>query len=366
MEETLNQIFSRLSVQSMLCGEQRRFLITLDIPDLAEDRATVPFPTVPEARTCHDYLTKGTLSFVQESYDYASDAHHCVKLERWRAVLQAQHRCWRARFELLMNASASDMSGQEIRGSQILQIISVNATILLSTCMSLEQSSFDSHTKHFSNIVSRASLISEWPYCTNAIVTCLAHSSLPAASLLKPRPSFAFEMGVIPPLYFTALKCRDRIIRRQAISLLSTTLPRKEGLWDARTLAKAARHVMNVEEASMQKFETSTRDTESNHSMPAENKRVHDTQILWEHRNNKWVQRVQLTMRPQGLGSGWIYRIEDVPEQGALSVSAGTSKPECTTNLVCSVIGHAPNDLHTRNISTYQTLQHDQRLTSTI
>jgi hypothetical protein len=46
------------------------------------------------------------------------------------------------------------------------------------------------------------------------------------------QPSFTFEMGVIPPLYFVAAKCRDPTIRRRALSLLKKA-PRRESSWSA-------------------------------------------------------------------------------------------------------------------------------------
>ncbi|PYI11908.1 hypothetical protein BO78DRAFT_392596 [Aspergillus sclerotiicarbonarius CBS 121057] len=49
----------------------------------------------------------------------------------------------------------------------------------------------------------------------------------PAESVM---PSFSIGMGIIPPLFFCAFKCRDWYIRREALQLLRSC-QRQEGLW---------------------------------------------------------------------------------------------------------------------------------------
>lgn len=52
-------------------------------------------------------------------------------------------------------------------------------------------------------------------------------------------PLLAFDRGVIPPLYFVALKCRVLRLRRKAIDLLKRT-PEQEGLWQRETVVRYA------------------------------------------------------------------------------------------------------------------------------
>jgi hypothetical protein len=56
-----------------------------------------------------------------------------------------------------------------------------------------------------------------------------------------------FHIGLMPALYYTAIKCRVHRVRLQAVKLLEATSHR-EGLWDAKVFACAARKVMEVEE----------------------------------------------------------------------------------------------------------------------
>ncbi|KAL4971094.1 Zn(II)2Cys6 transcription factor [Aspergillus stella-maris] len=55
------------------------------------------------------------------------------------------------------------------------------------------------------------------------------------------------DIGWMIPLFYVAVKCRDRRIRRTAIQLLESTNHR-EGIWDAKITACVARKVMEVEE----------------------------------------------------------------------------------------------------------------------
>jgi hypothetical protein len=50
---------------------------------------------------------------------------------------------------------------------------------------------------------------------------------------------FSFEVGVVPGLYLTAWKCRDRVVRRQAIGLLDRA--RIEGVWNGRAMVAVGR-----------------------------------------------------------------------------------------------------------------------------
>lgn len=59
-----------------------------------------------------------------------------------------------------------------------------------------------------------------------------------------------FEMGVMPPLYFVAIKCRCYEMRLRALNLLRLA-PRREGLWDREELIAIAEKVIEVEAAAV-------------------------------------------------------------------------------------------------------------------
>ncbi|KAL8890480.1 MAG: hypothetical protein Q9192_005864 [Flavoplaca navasiana] len=63
------------------------------------------------------------------------------------------------------------------------------------------------------------------------------------------RYQFEFFVGLIQPLYFTAIKCRDKIIAQKAVELLEGE-PWREGAWDSAVMAKIARRKMKELEES--------------------------------------------------------------------------------------------------------------------
>lgn len=60
---------------------------------------------------------------------------------------------------------------------------------------------------------------------------------------------FTFGMGVLPPLYFTSLKCRHLSLRKEALRLMGEG-PRREGLWDREELITVASQALALETAA--------------------------------------------------------------------------------------------------------------------
>lgn len=63
----------------------------------------------------------------------------------------------------------------------------------------------------------------------------------------KPVVAFTADMGLVPVLYYTAIKCRHLPTRQRALALLKEN-PRREGIWDGQGAAAVASEVVRVEE----------------------------------------------------------------------------------------------------------------------
>lgn len=61
------------------------------------------------------------------------------------------------------------------------------------------------------------------------------------------KPSFSADLGIVPPLFVVATKCRDPTVRRQAIQLLMSS-SRREGMWDSELIARIGMWIMAIEE----------------------------------------------------------------------------------------------------------------------
>jgi hypothetical protein len=67
------------------------------------------------------------------------------------------------------------------------------------------------------------------------------------------KPSFSADLGIVPPLYVVATKCREPHIRRQAIQLLRSSA-RREGMWDSELTARIGIWIAEIEEEDVDLF----------------------------------------------------------------------------------------------------------------
>ncbi|KAL5045007.1 hypothetical protein BDW71DRAFT_198651 [Aspergillus fruticulosus] len=74
----------------------------------------------------------------------------------------------------------------------------------------------------------------------------LAKKLLTAASTLEPVPIFTVNMGVIAPLFFCGFKCRDWLVRQEALLLLRRWR-RQEGIWSSDVTARVLTRVIEIE-----------------------------------------------------------------------------------------------------------------------
>lgn len=108
------------------------------------------------------------------------------------------------------------------------------ATIMAHACISTNEMIYDRFTELFIQIIS---------LCTG-IWNVRSPTTLPDGVLNMPR--CIVDIGWLPPLYFTAIKCRISRIRHYAIRLLESTSHR-EGIWDAQISARIAKIIMQIE-----------------------------------------------------------------------------------------------------------------------
>ena len=171
-----------------------------------------------------------------------------VHATKEREKLMAQLDKWPIAIKVLLLKTRSDL---EIRDLQRVTVMSINhkiARIYLSVSMQ----------KNVAELLHSFEIIFE-------DVLRLATSLLqPTASLTKeksvpitrfehavdgsgPMPVFHFISGIIQPIYFTAVKCRNRDLSRRAIAMLSIS-PWREGAWDSAAMARIAeRKVVQLE-----------------------------------------------------------------------------------------------------------------------
>jgi hypothetical protein len=131
----------------------------------------------------------------------------------------------------------------ELGGINCVSALSLSTTMItigicVAAAFSTSELVYDMFTSEFRTIVSQSAVILE----TLEKVSNVSSFVHLACSL---------DLGVLPPLYVTMIKCRDPIIRHEIIQLLAS-FPKKEGELDSVTISELGGWVAEIEEEAMQ------------------------------------------------------------------------------------------------------------------
>lgn len=61
---------------------------------------------------------------------------------------------------------------------------------------------------------------------------------------------FSFETGIIQSLFTVVIECRNMHVRRKAVEVLKSIVPRRENMWDSTECAEACEHLLDMEETA--------------------------------------------------------------------------------------------------------------------
>ncbi|PYH90924.1 C6 zinc finger domain protein [Aspergillus ellipticus CBS 707.79] len=245
--DDLMQVFNRLAIQSALFGQRTRYQGLKDI-----ELGGLPdrFESVGQARGYLDVLLARTQSLVEMSRQMdigtsMSQSHE--QLLDSQARMEEELQLWLVVYDASRDAFQTQKSYQVILASKMLKAYHTMAMIMVVTCIPWnDQVAFDLQTENFTLIINE--IISAWKVI-KAVYPYLLTSRPGTKARLG--AAFTMDMGFIPPLYYTAVKCRVPRIRRQAIELLRLA-PHREGLWSSSLASKVAEEIMRVEERSLE------------------------------------------------------------------------------------------------------------------
>jgi hypothetical protein len=187
---------------------------------------------------------------------------------------------WKDRFDKFLHRSTSKFSRQE---QSIIDVLLINYRIdyiEAATCVVPEAMAFDQFDEEFDEIVTLAA-------------TVIRSRKQPTVV------EFRLDVGVIYPLYWTAVKCRKPWIRERALFLLRS-IRFREAVWDAAAQASIAQVAINREE--------SFNDPSLPLQRPFEYARVHSVGTVID--PVKRVAEVNLTQKLNGLDGPWHDHVE--------------------------------------------------------
>ncbi|KAM0186357.1 hypothetical protein ACHAPI_011710 [Fusarium lateritium] len=234
IKHSLVPIYTRLSLSSFLFGSR-----PAPIPTHLRGWVEVPvvFTTIEDARYALYLVLDEALQFSANAraviFNPNADPQEIRNLQNEQQRLLSQLSRWHAAFTVLTSMSAQSPSLENLLN--VLRIYHQSTFIWVSASLNTCETMFDHYTANFANIISLASSVI---------------GSVPANAKLEP---FSFETEIIPPVYWTAVKCRHPLLRRAALKLLTRDQMRnrRENLWHARETAVIAARSIEIEEADL-------------------------------------------------------------------------------------------------------------------
>lgn len=246
LDGCLIDAFSRLHVQAALAGH---YFERLDrFPYRLVDLPTLRFWSPNEARYYLDQIFDG-INHLTTYYEESPDPGTWPT--GFKQIVQRDHyfmdgalRSWFRTYTATLSRPTNELDPSEDFAYQVLRLYSTTATIMVATCMNLHrQAIFDQHIPGFVSIIVQAVRIAKM-----ADQARIHDRYGFAAEWSNPKRCRAVsDIGWIPPLYYTAIKCRNHRVRTQAVRLLSSRW-HNESIWDSKWAASVAQEVIRIEE----------------------------------------------------------------------------------------------------------------------
>jgi hypothetical protein len=186
----------------------------------------VSISSLEEARLCLAPALLQVMAFKRHG-EMAEEQQPADK-DLTRSRLEEYLRRWLEAVEIWLRSDRAFLTQEDCKGALFLRVLCLTGYIMLAVPRSADEIMYDSLSAEFRYVVELSS----------ALVSLQerAHESI-----------YSSEIGILPGLYLTGTKCRDPILRRRALALL-TSCRRREGVWDSRAAAKVVSRVITLEE----------------------------------------------------------------------------------------------------------------------
>ena len=339
VEDELVQIFSRLAVQAKSYDMAFHFPhpYVIQLSPKHRDPSTPQSPSSPtgstssldsqipdvfqttqEARAALDSLCERIMRLNEQLSSFHPGPNNILpsSIKSAGTGFRTQLQQWATAFESLLEGRRNrNVTNTEREGINVLKMIQLMTTILFLMGFSKSEMDFDGFMSQFREIVELAKEVVVDEELTLAAARCgdtnnCRHQKAPKVSVFQDnfpgmashiplgykekdsfshiKASFALDLGIVPPLFVVATKCRDRKLRREAIRLLMSS-PRREGMWDSILCGKVSEWIMEVEEEGLRHFEVW--DSMGANEPIVEDRRVMVKEILFD------LQRREATLR---------------------------------------------------------------------
>ncbi|CAF3571781.1 unnamed protein product [Fusarium graminearum] len=149
---------------------------------------------------------------------------------------------WQLIFQEFLSSRPGGPNRDMAKAFQVVRIQYAMVNIMADTCIHNNEMVYDSCTDKFILLIQE--LTGLWESSTHDYTL---EDEMPLHVMATCMPRSIIDLGWLPALYFTAVKCRVHRIRIEALKLLRTS-PHREGIWDAHIVACVAKKVIELEE----------------------------------------------------------------------------------------------------------------------
>ncbi|KAF8861494.1 hypothetical protein BDZ45DRAFT_799950 [Acephala macrosclerotiorum] len=301
VDDCITETFIGLQVQTMLCGPTFRDLKLIPWIVDAESPNEAAFGSVVQAGQCLNRLSSEIFHLTEKSLrdGISTDTEFLHRQARIKTALAS----WLNRYKEYQFRVGHQMPLREELSYRALFLSYTLISIMVNTCLSLtSQTVFDAQLHAFVSIVNQSIAIRK------TVMSTPVHDIIPGST--ADASDAVAERGWIPPLYYTAIKCRNHRVRLQAARLLGS-LPHKEGMWDATIWASVTKEVIKIEEGDFyEQFQLDDdfllcdvpRERDLLLPMVPEERRMHEVQVVLP---DNPTEKVLLTCRKRRKDGSW-------------------------------------------------------------
>ncbi|KAK7953375.1 hypothetical protein PG988_014069 [Apiospora saccharicola] len=283
VEQDLIQMFTRLAIQAksydMAFHFPHPFVIRLTPQEgdttspsseggspVSTNQTPIPekFESLLESRLAWDALLEKIFRFTETMFQFTTTTSPMgilpTSLKQYGMIFRNEIEAWSKAFDgILVSRNAPGKSSQEKAAIAVLKMFQIMGQVLFLMTFSDSELQFDAFLPQFQGIVDLASEVvgdeerraaarrcPDQRWCQHAA----GHTDIFGGhDFTAPhiKPSFSADLGIVPPLFVVATKCRDPFVRRKAIQLLRSS-SRREGMWDSELTARIGMWIAAIEE----------------------------------------------------------------------------------------------------------------------
>jgi hypothetical protein len=303
--------YARIAIQSAMFGIiPSHMCVMTRAPHI--NSSLRPFKSIIEARqTLDDILNR--IKRLKENHHDAQEFGNPIDRAKelsTQSTIREDLFIWREVYNNYLRSLQPDIDRRDLVGSILIKIYHEMAMIMAGVSLSDNEMAFDTYTDRFTAIIT--GFMELWEVWSRQNPQDKDIEQL----LNSPESgghSFTIESGYIPPVYYTALKCRITLIRRQAIRALRS-VPRREGVWNGPLLADVLEEVIRIEEGDVhgsdREFDAPTQHSgppESQLSMHnvGESERLSDVKVLLADATDRDHAETMITYKKKTLDGNW-------------------------------------------------------------